>query len=213
MIGILRTTNKLLLFFFLFFGVSATVLGQFSGRIDYQMSYYDLDSNEIKKDPQFITEFISGDSLKRVQHTKSGEQIYLAFLDSMISYVLLDFYGDKYAVKIPLEEDTSGRCQLKSWGTPDFHPLDTNFHIAFTKVLLDSIEYDVSYTNSIDYKFSQVFTGLKGVYVLSYYMLVENQYFEKKTLSKVEYFEVPEQAFLIPEEYTILTLEEFSSMR
>jgi hypothetical protein len=177
------------------------------------MTYYDLDSNEIKKDPQFITEFISGDSLKRVQHTKAGEQIFLAFLDSMISYVLLDFYGEKYAVKIPLEEDTSGRCKLTTWGTPDVHPIDSNLYIAYSELLLDSVEYKVTYTSSVDYRFSQVFTGVKGVYVLSYSILVDNQFYEKKTLSNAQYFEVPKEAFIIPEEYTILTLEEFSSMR
>lgn len=213
MIGTQKTTNKPTFFLLTFLVISFASLGQFSGRLDYQMTYYDLDSNELKKDPQFITEFISGDSLKRVQHTKTGEQIYLAFLDSMMSYVLLDFYGEKYAVKIPIEEDTSKRFHMKSWGNPDVHPLDSNLFVAQSDIVFDSVDYNVAYTGSVDYRFNQVFAGIKGVYVLSYTVLIDKQYFEKKSLTNVESFEVPEEAFIIPEDYTILSLEEFSSMR
>lgn len=177
------------------------------------MDYYDLDSNEIQKDPQFITEFFKGDSLKRIQHTKTGEQIYLAFLDSMVSYVLLDFYGEKYAVKIPIELDSTHSVYFESWGSPDVHELDSNFFTAQGTLLKDSLSYEVGYTKSIDARFNQFFQGLQNAYVLSYTILVNGGYYERKKTIRVESFKIQPEAFAIPEEYKVVSLQEFSSMK
>ncbi len=190
---------------------SARSKSQFQGKIDYKITY-ELPENledQRSKLAKSMTIYI-GEGFTRVeQQSQMGEQVSIYVVDSKKTIVLMDLMGQKIALETTDDEDTQKYKIEEKKATKTIAGFKCKSAIFTAQTQGHETEFLIYYTEKIPSSYNSQFPGIKG-YPLEYSMHVQGMDITY-TASNIQKEKVNTQLSEIPDEYQIMTMQEFKT--
>ncbi len=204
---------------FIFAGHGKAEAKGFTGVIVYNITYGDdLDAQTASMMPKTMKLYIKGSKTRMEMSMGMGTNITVFDAEKKDGFVLIDMMGQKMAMKM-----TTGDIENKSKDVPDVDVTVTDetkdiagytCKKAIVKPKDGSDEYTVYYTDELGDGMlnwdNPMYKDIDGV--MLEFSSAEKQMNMKFTAVKVEKKKISDKDFEIPEEYKVMSMDEFKSM-
>jgi hypothetical protein len=179
---------------------------RFEGKMVYKIS--SSRTEHIDEDSLGYQIVYAKDSMLRIENfTQLGKQVYIKHITKNRAYILMEFNGEKIALKsIPEPPANAGKYEFKKKrGKQDIAGKSARkMQVKIPNV--DSL-FIMYYYDDISHDYSEAIPGLPGLPVK--YTLIVNDELADFELIKFEQKEISIDFFGVPSDYKVMTMDEF----
>lgn len=197
---------SLLCIFLILFGCGTKVQERFEGKMVYKIS---SERNEHSQDDSLGYQVIyAKDSMLRIENfTQLGKQVYIKHITKNRAFILMEFEGEKVALKsIPEPPANEGKYEFSKRKGKETIMGRTARKIEVKIPNIDSL-FMMYYFEDVSHDYSEAIPGLPGLPVK--YTLIANGEFSNFELIHFEQKAIGIDYFGVPSDYKIMTMDEF----
>jgi len=194
------------LLYFILFSCGTKVPERFEGKMVYKITSQNTD--QFSQDSLGYQIVYTKDSLLRIENfTQIGKQVYIKHIAKNRAYILMEFNGEKVALKsIPEEPVNAGKYEFKKKMGKEVIAGKSARKMQVKIPNIDSL-FIMYYFDDISHDYSEAVPGLPGLPVK--YTLLVNDELADFELIQLEPRQVSIDFFGIPAGYKIMTMDEF----
>lgn len=205
----MKYIQQILIILYLFLIISACgtkVQERFEGKMVYKIT--SSKSEDFKEDSLGYQIVYAKDSMLRIENfTQLGKQVYIKHITKNRAYILMEFNGEKVALKsIPEPPVNAGKYEFKKKRGKETVAGRTARKMEVKIPNIDSL-FVMYYFDDISHDYSEAVPGLPGLPVK--YTLIVNDELSDFELIQFEQKAINIDYFGVPAEYKIMTMDEF----
>ncbi|MEZ4936302.1 MAG: hypothetical protein R2799_01775 [Crocinitomicaceae bacterium] len=185
----------------------------FEGVIRFSVEYPEMMINSFP--PEFhdsvktSTKYIKGDRVRTENFTVMGKQVLIEKIGSDTSYLMFNLMGENIAIEVVgSNKPESKKDSLKSSGKA---PKKFGYKCKKALYTKHGSTYEIIYTDGVSSKYGNSFTALGG-FALNYPIILSEFETILYTCTEITEKEISDSLFKIPENFRVVSMEEFSKM-
>lgn len=192
--------------FLILFACGTKVQERFEGKMVYKIT--SDRTEQFNEDSLGYQVVYAKDSMLRIENfTQLGKQVYIKHITKNRAYILMEFNGEKVALKsIPEPPSNAGKYEFKKKRGKETIAGRTAHKMEVKIPNVDSL-FVMYYFDDISHDYSEAVPGLPGLPVK--YTLIVNDELSDFELIEFEQKEISIDYFGIPSGYKVMTMDEF----